>query len=118
VLWRSAPQLSEPGFTGRGGNGCHGGNVVQAGTKMNPASGRPCRSACHDPCAHPQPSLRLRCTGHRIGSTEISLRNITAAVVGGMENMDQAPYLVSRGRWGYRMGDGALYDSVLRDRFK
>jgi acetyl-CoA C-acetyltransferase len=29
--------------------------------------------------------------------------------------MDQAPYLVARGRWGYRLGDGALYDSVLRD---
>ena len=29
--------------------------------------------------------------------------------------MDLAPYLVSRARWGYRMGDGALYDSVLRD---
>jgi acetyl-CoA C-acetyltransferase len=32
-----------------------------------------------------------------------------------MENMDQAPYLIARGRWGYRMGDGALYDSALRD---
>src|ERR1700747_70357 len=32
-----------------------------------------------------------------------------------MENMDQAPFLIARGRWGYRMGDGALYDSVLRD---
>jgi acetyl-CoA C-acetyltransferase len=32
-----------------------------------------------------------------------------------MENMDQAPYLIPRGRWGYRMGDGVLYDSVLRD---
>ena len=29
--------------------------------------------------------------------------------------MDQAPYLVGRGRWGYRLGDGQLYDSVLRD---
>jgi len=28
--------------------------------------------------------------------------------------MDQAPYLIARVRWGYRMGDGALYDSVLR----
>jgi acetyl-CoA C-acetyltransferase len=26
-----------------------------------------------------------------------------------------APYLVTRGRWGYRMGDGQLYDSLLRD---
>jgi acetyl-CoA C-acetyltransferase len=32
-----------------------------------------------------------------------------------MESMDQAPYLVARARWGYRMGDGQLYDSVLRD---
>jgi acetyl-CoA C-acetyltransferase len=46
---------------------------------------------------------------------EIALGNIDAAVAGGMENMDLAPYLVSRARWGYRMGDGALYDSVLRD---
>src|SRR6266702_2568454 len=46
---------------------------------------------------------------------EISLGNINVAVAGGMENMDQAPYLVARGRWGYRMGDGQLYDSVLRD---
>ena len=46
---------------------------------------------------------------------EIALGNIDVAVAGGMENMDQAPYLVERGRWGYRMGDGVLYDSVLRD---
>jgi acetyl-CoA C-acetyltransferase len=32
-----------------------------------------------------------------------------------MENMDLAPFLVARGRWGYRMGDGQLYDSVLRE---
>jgi acetyl-CoA C-acetyltransferase len=32
-----------------------------------------------------------------------------------MENMDLAPYLMSRARWGYRMGDGQLYDSMLRD---
>ena len=46
---------------------------------------------------------------------EILLGNANAAVAGGMENMDQAPYLVARGRWGYRLGDGQLYDSVLRD---
>jgi acetyl-CoA C-acetyltransferase len=43
------------------------------------------------------------------------LGNINVAVAGGMESMNQAPYLVARGRWGYRMGDGQLYDSVLRD---
>jgi acetyl-CoA C-acetyltransferase len=46
---------------------------------------------------------------------EIALGNIEVAVAGGMENMDLAPYLVPRARWGYRMGDGQLYDSVLRD---
>lgn len=29
--------------------------------------------------------------------------------------MDMCPYLVMNGRWGYRMGDGVLYDSMLRD---
>jgi acetyl-CoA C-acetyltransferase len=46
---------------------------------------------------------------------EILLGSVNAAVAGGMENMDQAPYLIARGRWGYRLGDAQLYDSVLRD---
>ena len=46
---------------------------------------------------------------------DIALGNINVAVAGGMENMDLAPYLVPGARWGYRMGDGQLYDSVLRD---
>jgi len=33
-----------------------------------------------------------------------------------MENTDLAPYLIARGRWGYRMGDGQLYDSMQRHR--
>jgi acetyl-CoA C-acetyltransferase len=48
-------------------------------------------------------------------SQEVLLGNIRVAVAGGMENMDLAPYLVARGRWGYWMGDGQLHDSVLRD---
>jgi acetyl-CoA C-acetyltransferase len=32
-----------------------------------------------------------------------------------MENMDQAPYLLPNGRWGQRMGDVEIYDSMLRD---
>lgn len=46
---------------------------------------------------------------------EILLGSVDVAVAGGMENMDLAPYLISRGRWGYRMGDGLHYDSMLRD---
>jgi acetyl-CoA C-acetyltransferase len=32
-----------------------------------------------------------------------------------MENMDQAPYLIPGGRWGQRMGDAQIFDSMLRD---
>jgi acetyl-CoA C-acetyltransferase len=46
---------------------------------------------------------------------EIMLGMADCAVAGGMENMDMTPYLVESGRWGYRLGDGQLYDSMLRD---
>jgi acetyl-CoA C-acetyltransferase len=46
---------------------------------------------------------------------EILAGSLDTAVAGGMENMDLAPYVLARGRWGYRMGDGQLYDSMLRD---
>ena len=40
---------------------------------------------------------------------EIMLGMVDNAVAGGMENMDQAPYLMSGGRWGYRVGDAEIY---------
>jgi acetyl-CoA C-acetyltransferase len=46
---------------------------------------------------------------------EIWLGFGNVAIAGGMENMDMAPYLMSGGRWGYRMGDAQIYDSMLRD---
>jgi acetyl-CoA C-acetyltransferase len=93
------------------------GNVVQAGTKMNPAR----QAAVHARLPVTTPALtvnRVCGSGAQAivsAAQEIALGNIDVAVAGGMENMDLAPYLVSRARWGYRMGDGALYDSVLRD---
>ncbi len=44
---------------------------------------------------------------------EVMLGYLGSAVAGGMENMDRAPYLMSSGRWGYRMGDGQLFDAML-----
>jgi acetyl-CoA C-acetyltransferase len=94
------------------------GNVVQAGTKMNPAR----QAAVHAglPVTIPALTVNRVCgSGAQAivsAAQEISVGNIAAAVAGGMENMDQAPFLIARGRWGYRMGDGTLYDdSVLRD---
>ncbi|HZC80090.1 MAG TPA: acetyl-CoA C-acyltransferase, partial [Ktedonobacterales bacterium] len=36
-------------------------------------------------------------------------------VAGGMESMSNAPYLLEQARTGYRMGDGALVDAVVKD---
>jgi acetyl-CoA C-acetyltransferase len=93
------------------------GNVVQAGTKMNPAR----QAAVHAglPVAVPALTVNRVCgSGAQAivsAAQETALGNINVAVAGGMENMDQAPYLITRARWGHRMGDGALYDSLLRD---
>jgi acetyl-CoA C-acetyltransferase len=93
------------------------GNVVQAGTKMNPARQAAVRAGL--PVTVPALTVNRVCgSGAQAivsAAQEIALGNIDVAVAGGMENMDQAPYLVARARWGYRLGDGALYDSILRD---
>ena len=41
--------------------------------------------------------------------------DVSAVVAGGMESMNQAPYLLPRARQGYRMGDGKLVDAMLWD---
>jgi acetyl-CoA C-acetyltransferase len=40
---------------------------------------------------------------------------VSCVVAGGMESMDQAPYLLPRGRAGYRMGDAEIIDSMIFD---
>jgi acetyl-CoA C-acetyltransferase len=37
------------------------------------------------------------------------------AVAGGMESMSNSPYLLDRGRTGYRMGNAQLIDSMIKD---
>jgi acetyl-CoA C-acetyltransferase len=93
------------------------GNVVQAGAKMNPGRQAAVRSGL--PVSVPAMTVNRVCgSGAQAivsAAQEILLGNVDVAVAGGMENMDLAPYLMSRARWGYRMGDGQLYDSMLRD---
>jgi len=93
------------------------GNAVQAGNKMNPAR----QAAIHAglPVQVPGMTVNRVCgSGAQAivsAAQEILMGSVDTAIAGGMENMDAAPYLVQRGRWGHRMGDGVLYDSVLRD---
>jgi acetyl-CoA C-acetyltransferase len=93
------------------------GHVVQAGAKMNPS--RQAAIGGGLPVSIPAMTVNRVCgSGAQAivsAAQEIMLGNVETAVAGGMENMDLAPYLDPRGRWGHRMGDGQLYDSVLRD---
>ena len=36
-------------------------------------------------------------------------------LAGGMESMSNAPYLLTKGRFGYKMGDGVLIDHMTYD---
>jgi acetyl-CoA C-acetyltransferase len=93
------------------------GNVVQAGNKMNPARQAAVRAGL--PVTTPALAVNRVCgSGAQAivsAAQEIALGNIDVAVAGGMESMDLAPFLMARGRWGYRLGDGQLHDSLLRD---
>src|SRR5947209_6430034 len=40
---------------------------------------------------------------------------IAIAVAGGMESMSQAPYLIPSARWGARMGNAQIVDSMVYD---
>ena len=93
------------------------GNVVQAGNRMNPA--RQAAIGGGVPVAVPALTVNRVCgSGVQAivsAAQEIWLGLGDAAVAGGMENMDRAPYLLDGGRWGYRMGNAHVYDSILRD---
>ena len=93
------------------------GQVVQAGAKMNPARQAAIKAGI--PVSVPAMTVNRVCgSGAQAIATaaqEIMLGFAYNAVAGGMENMDQSPYLMAGGRWGYRMGDAKIYDSMLRD---
>ena len=93
------------------------GNVVQAGAKMNPA--RQAAILGGLPVEAPAMTVNRVCgSGAQAivsASQEIMLGMVDCAIAGGMENMDAAPYLMFGGRWGYRLGNAEIYDSVLRD---
>lgn len=50
-----------------------------------------------------------------LAAQSIQCGDASAIVAGGTENMSRAPYLLEKARSGYRMGDGELIDSMIRD---
>ncbi|WP_028219609.1 thiolase family protein [Paraburkholderia oxyphila] len=93
------------------------GNVIQAGNRMNPA--RQAAVGGGVPVAVPALSVNRVCgSGAQAianAAQEIWLGFGDVAVAGGMENMDRAPYLLGSGRWGHRMGNVEIVDSMLAD---
>jgi acetyl-CoA C-acetyltransferase len=93
------------------------GNVIQAGNKMNPARQAAIQGGL--PVNIPALTVNRVCGSgaQAIASAaqEIMLGFANSAIAGGMENMDRAPYLMTSGRWGYRMGDAQIFDSMLMD---
>lgn len=109
--------LQRAGISGGDVNSVIMGNVIQAGNRMNPAR----QAAMHGgvPVSVPAMTVNRVCgSGAQAvasAAQEILLGHANAALAGGFENMDRAPYLLEKARWGYRMGDGRLLDSMLLD---
>jgi acetyl-CoA C-acetyltransferase len=93
------------------------GNVIQAGNKMNPARQAAINGGI--PVSVPAMTVNRVCgSGAQAivtAAQQINAGEIELAIAGGLENMDQAPYLMDGGRWGYRMGPAEIHDSMLRD---
>ncbi|WP_020177721.1 acetyl-CoA C-acyltransferase [Methylopila sp. M107] len=93
------------------------GNVIQAGNRMNPARQASVEGGV--PVEVPALSVNRVCgSGAQAivsAAQEVALGLSDAAIAGGMENMDRAPYLMPGGRWGHRMGPAEILDSLLTD---
>jgi acetyl-CoA C-acetyltransferase len=93
------------------------GQVLQAGVGQAPArqaalaGGLPDKTSAttvNRVCGSGLKSIMLAAAEIRAGDADI-------AVAGGMENMNLAPYLLPRARFGYRLGDGKLIDATIHD---
>ncbi|WLR50749.1 acetyl-CoA C-acetyltransferase [Bacillus tianshenii] len=93
------------------------GNVLQAGQGQIPSrqasrnAGIPWEvqtETINKVCASGMRSVSLGDQIIRCGDQEV-------IVAGGMESMSNAPYFLPKARWGMRMGDGKVVDSMVHD---
>ena len=93
------------------------GNVVTAGEGQAPA--RQAAMGGGVPADIPAVTINKVC-GSGLKAVMLASQAIKAGdgnlyVAGGMESMSNAPYLLPKGRTGYRMGNGEIVDSVVND---
>ncbi|AFM24474.1 acetyl-CoA C-acetyltransferase [Desulfomonile tiedjei] len=93
------------------------GQVLPCGYGQNPArqaaiqAGIPFEAQCftiNKVCGSGLKAVMLAAQAIQLGDADI-------VIAGGMESMTNAPYYLAKARFGYRMGDGALVDSMLHD---
>jgi acetyl-CoA C-acetyltransferase len=93
------------------------GTVVAAGLGQVPARQAALRAGL--PTEVPALTVNKVCASSlkavNLAAQMIKAGDARVVVAGGMESMSGAPYLVEQGRFGYRMGDGALVDAMMRD---
>lgn len=93
------------------------GCVLQAGCGQNVARQASVKAGL--PVEVPAVTINVLC-GSGLDSINEAARMIETGdadivVAGGMESMSQAPYLLPHARFGYRMGNGQLLDSMIAD---
>lgn len=93
------------------------GNVLSAGLGMNPA--RQASIAAGLPDTVPCMTVNKVCgSGLKtvvLAAQSILLGDADIVVAGGMENMTASPYLLPKGRYGYKMGHGEIFDHMIKD---
>lgn len=93
------------------------GNILSAGQGQNPA--RQVAIKAGMPETTPAITINKLCgSGLRAVSMAaqfIMLGDADVVLAGGIESMSNAPYLVENARWGQRMGDGKITDTMIRD---
>jgi acetyl-CoA C-acetyltransferase len=93
------------------------GQVLQAGAGQAPA--RQAAVGAGLPIETPADTINKVCASS-IRAVEIADQMIRSGdhgviVAGGMESMSNAPYILKKARFGYRIGDGVLIDSMIYD---
>ena len=95
------------------------GNILMAGQGMNPARQVGINSGV--PETSPAMTLNRMCASGLqaivSAAQEIALGESDVILAGGIENMDMAPFLLPKGRYGYRMGlpDAKILDHMVYD---
>lgn len=95
------------------------GNILMAGQGMNP--GRQVGMGSGLPVSSPGMTLNRMCASGLqaivSAAQEVALGDADMILAGGVENMDQAPFLLPKGRYGYRMGmpDAKILDHMVYD---